>query len=365
VSAGTAVCGFYGRDNLGDEAILAGMCDALAEARPDEQVLVLSADPAGTSADHGVPATHYLASAAVRRGVRRQAALSRALLSRDRFVLGGGDLIRDSPTQEVVRAWLDPLQAAQRLRRRTAVVGISVGDLFKPESRERVRRALDQVDFVVTREETSRQRLLDLDVQTSVEVAPDLALRVATPVPRQPDPGRAPRVLVSVRGLADRAGGEASREHEQAMVQLARTLDALHEQGAAIELVPLRSKAHALQPVDDDYVVSLELAHRATHGHRFHVHRHVPTVGDLRLLFAGADLVMGMRLHAVIIATGMRVPFLALSYDAKVTQFCTDVGLDGDCQPLAELSAAGMLRAAEAVLARRVDDPGTARPRGR
>jgi len=351
MSAGTAVCGFYGRDNLGDEAILAGLCGALAEARPSESALALTVAPQRTREQHGVATAYYQASATARRGLRRQAGLVRALGSRRGFILGGGDLLRDSPTQEVVGAWLEPLRTAQLMRRRTAVVGISVGDLHRPASLEAVRKTLDGVSFVITREQESRRRLLALDVQVSVDVAPDLALRLFKPRPPRAASTAAPRVLVSVRGLADRSGAETSAAHAGALAALASCLDALSAEGAAIELVPLRSRRDGYQPVDDDYVASLELARLATRGRHFLVHRHVDGVAELRDLLAGADLVLGMRLHSVIMAAGLRVPVLALAYDRKVTQFCDEVGLGEDCHDLDGLSAEALLAVARQKLA--------------
>ncbi|NAZ86823.1 polysaccharide pyruvyl transferase family protein [Kineococcus indalonis] len=357
MTAGTAVCGFYGRANLGDEAILAGLCDALERARPGERVLALSADPAGTRRQHGVDAAYLRVAAErpsrfgqVRAGVRR-ARLAEALLSREGFVLGGGDLLRDSPTQEVVQGWLGPLRLAQSLRRRTAVAGISVGELWKRSSEDAVRRALDGAAFVVTRDEPSTERLRALDVQAPLDTAPDLALRVFPPDDGSSlSAGGPPRVLVSVRGLADRADAAASGRHERASGELAAALDALAREGAQVELVPFRSLPGQLQPVDDDYVASLELAHRAREGHRFVVHRHVADVASLRELLRGASLVVGMRLHSVIMAVGMQVPVLAVSYDRKVSNFCREVGLEGSCWETGELDGELLAAAARRAL---------------
>ena len=41
---------------------------------------------------------------------------------------------------------------------------------------------------------------------------------------------------------------------------------------------------------------------------------------------AGADAVLGMRLHAVVMAAAAGVPFVALSYDPKVAGFADQVG---------------------------------------
>ncbi|PRY12952.1 polysaccharide pyruvyl transferase family protein [Kineococcus rhizosphaerae] len=355
---GTTVCGFFGHHNLGDEAILAGLCDALDAARPGERTLALTADPRGTRRDFGIDTAYFRPAAprSSRLPSARPAAeglrLVETLRSRDGFLLGGGDLLRDSPTQEVVGRWLKPLRWAQRLGRRTAVVGVSVGDLWKRSSEDALRRALDGTSFVVTRDVPSTERLRALDLQVPVETAPDLALRVFTPDDggSLADPA-APRVLVSVRGLADRGDAAASAAHEHALRTLAEVLDGLVDDGARVELVPFRSLPGQFQPVDDDYVASLELAHRARNGHRFTVHRDVPTVDALRDLLRGARLVVGMRLHSVIMAVGLQIPVLAISYDRKVRNFCHEVGLSEACWDSADVEASVLGRAARAALA--------------
>lgn len=329
MSAGATICGFYGRNNLGDEAILGGMVDLLAKTRPGEAPLVLTDDPSASRAAHGIDAV----STRISRGPRQllRANLTRAVLGRRDFILGGGDLLRDSPHQDVVGPWLSHLERAQRLRRRSAVIGISVGDLWRPRSLERIRSTLSRASFVITRDEPSAERLREVGVEAEITVGPDLALRL---FPRRPVAAQQPggqRIVVCVRGLADRADERSGAAHQHALHELAAALDVLSADGADVHLIPLRSVAGRLQPIDDDYVAGLELAHLAVRGHTFTVHRHVPSVAALRDILGTADLVIGMRLHSIIMAVGLGIPAIALAYDPKVTQFCAEVGIESYC----------------------------------
>ena len=54
-----------------------------------------------------------------------------------------------------------------------------------------------------------------------------------------------------------------------------------------------------------------------------------PTIGSLERLLssvAGCDMMVGMRLHALILAAAAGVPSVALAYDPKVTAFMASCG---------------------------------------
>src|SRR5207302_8540759 len=79
--------GYYGFNNLGDEAVLAATVDALRARRPDVEIAVLSAAPAATGrlfAVEGVP----------RAGLR---ALVRVLRRCARFLRAGGSRLPRVP----------------------------------------------------------------------------------------------------------------------------------------------------------------------------------------------------------------------------------------------------------------------------
>ncbi|WP_380083120.1 polysaccharide pyruvyl transferase family protein [Deinococcus lacus] len=61
---------------------------------------------------------------------------------------------------------------------------------------------------------------------------------------------------------------------------------------------------------------------------------------------AASDFVVGVRLHALILAAAAGVPFAGLSYDPKVSGFCTDcrapaLGVEPDPQELLRLVRSG------------------------
>ncbi|MEB3209827.1 MAG: polysaccharide pyruvyl transferase family protein, partial [Leptolyngbyaceae bacterium] len=78
-----ALCGYYGMDNAGDEALLASLLQMLpSHVTP----VVLSGNPSQTRAQYGITACN-------RRSLR---AVTRTLQSCDAFIWGGGSLMQDA-----------------------------------------------------------------------------------------------------------------------------------------------------------------------------------------------------------------------------------------------------------------------------
>src|SRR5262249_3273949 len=133
--------GYYGFDNLGDEAVLAATVAGIRQMRPAAGIVVLSADPHGTARTLGVEA-----------GARaRPGDVAGALRGCDVFLSGGGSLFQDATSWRSPWYYLGVLGLAQRLARRTAVYAQGIGPLSGRAVRLAARRLLNAVDLVIVR----------------------------------------------------------------------------------------------------------------------------------------------------------------------------------------------------------------------
>ncbi|ACO44839.1 polysaccharide pyruvyl transferase CsaB [Deinococcus deserti] len=274
------VSGYYGFGNTGDEAIALAISREL-RAR-GVAPLLLSNTPAETA-----QFAHSEAAARM-----NPLALLRALLRSQVLLSGGGGLLQDKTSARTLTYYLGVIRLAQLLGRRVVVFNQSVGPL-SPEGGRKVQAALKGARVIV-RDRGSLETLRQLGITGELGGDPALLL--------SPSPGlvRDQRtVIVAPRGDVTDATTTLRdvvaelRTHGRRVVALSFMPDhddtAAHSLGAD-EVLSTRDPQVALDAI------------------------------------AQAGFVIGVRLHAVILAAAAGVPFAGIAYDPKVLGFCQDAG---------------------------------------
>jgi polysaccharide pyruvyl transferase WcaK-like protein len=208
---------------------------------------------------------------------------------------------------------------AQQRHVRTACIGQSIGPLRGRWVRALTRRALERVEVIATRDHHSAGVLRGLGVQHDVAVTGDLAFLLPRPsaedsailwrlagLVESPRPAAA-LVLRRLPGAADRGWAAA----------------AAHPVLAACRGLGLRPVLVPMQP-PDDLALAEEIASQAPD---VEVVRAKLTARQTLSLLAGFDVVVAMRLHALIFAAIGRVPLVGVSYDPKVDGLLGELGL--------------------------------------
>jgi polysaccharide pyruvyl transferase CsaB len=347
------ISGWYGNGNVGDEALLAGMLRALAGADRSIEPVVISDDPHRTVREHRVRARSRS-----RRGHRsRLLSEARALPRYDGLAIGGGGLIKDfgdSPGN--VHAWLRPGILAALMRKPASWYAIGVDDVRHEKSRAVVRRAAARARLITVRDAGSAEALHAMGVDREPVVTADPAVLTVAP---EASWRAQERPLVTVcprRWKSTGAGVDRPDLEERVLSELARALDLLVERhGARVRLLPFRSA-----PGDDDAEVCSRLAERMEHSEEVRV---LPVPESPRAageLVAGSQLVVGTRLHSLILAAAAAVPAFGLEYMPKVRFFAERVGAVRRTAGLEQAAAPGHLaRELESALEERA----TLRPR--
>jgi len=301
---GSVVCGYYGFANAGDEAVLAGLVHGLRAAGYTEPLSVLSADTAYTEREHGVSAITRTHLQAVWRALRRHRVL----------VLGGGSLLQDVTSARSIVYYLGMHALARRARCRVAWIGQGIGPLRRGWARRWTARAGTDADVVVVRDPTSAELLRALGVP-QVQIGADLSFLLPPAdiehgwqVLQEVGIGRDSALMA----LAPRRWGKARTEVGTLFADLVRF--AWHEWGVRTILLPLHAgqDREAVQQVSARAPDAIALLKPMS-------------VRDVQSVLACCQVVIGVRLHALMLSASSGVPALAVSYDPKVRAFWEQV----------------------------------------
>ena len=297
------ISGYYGFGNLGDEALLEVIVAQLRTRHPLLEIEVLAAEPALTEHALRVSATLRSDPSAVRRAIARA----------DVVVSGGGGLLQNATSLRSLFYYAGILRTAIRSGRKAMTFAQSIGPLDFI-GRRVVAEFCRGVSAATVRDARSARLLRSLLPGVDVRLTADPVFLYDPPVLQQSalaelglGPASDPLVVVCVRG--SRAFGDVATVVAEAADRLAL------EHGARIAFVPFGGAADA----DAATVVMRKCRCRPTL---------IPAgdLGTVAAIIAQARLVIGMRLHSLILAVRAGVPFLAVAYDPKVLGLCEDIG---------------------------------------
>ncbi len=301
------ISGYYGFGNAGDEAMLAAMIEVLTELNPAARITVISGNAADTRKRHGVKAVDRVNAPAI----------VRALAKSDLLISGGGSLLQDVTSERSLYYYLGIIYLAKRLGAKVMLYAQGIGPVNGSFAQSVMRRVGNQVDLITVRDEGSREELRRLQItKPAVHVTADPVLALH---PVDKHLGRTILLQHKVAGVSPLVGISArdwqGREnYQQALIDAAHRLQ--QEQGARIVLLPMQWP--------DDRAVSQRLAEQI--GGQVTVLEGDYTTSELMSIVGNLDLLIGIRLHALIFAAVMQVPLLGISYDPKIERFLATLG---------------------------------------
>ncbi len=295
-SSKTAIlCGYYGQDNIGDEALLMSLIQMLPEGI---QPVVLSANPQQTQASLNVSAIPN----------RSAFPILEALQNADYFIWGGGSLLQDVTRLRSPVYYAGLMALAQQRRIKTIAWAQGIGPLKSAFSRWLARKTLIGCDKISVRDRASLELLSTWGLSPLIAPDPVWALESASFPELWQLP--APRIAVTLRHHP-----QLTRPKIQALTQALQSLQKATD--TCILLVPFQPQDNALAEE-----MAKELAEP-----KAVIRGESPT--RLKRLFRGVEMAIGMRYHSLIMAASQECRCFALSYDPKISQFMTEFEIPG------------------------------------
>ncbi|WP_246218335.1 polysaccharide pyruvyl transferase CsaB [Litoribacterium kuwaitense] len=286
--------GYYGYDNMGDEAILYSIIQALRAQDPAIDITVLSNQPEETAKAYGVSAVNRW----------RIKDMMKSLKEADGFISGGGSLLQDATSNKTVPYYAGLMQMASWLGKPYAVYAQGIGPLSKKLGQRLTVSSMNKAAVVTVRDEGSLALLRSLGVNRSVDVVPDpvMALEPSDALPNWfHEQGESrPVITLSVRDWPS---------EEPYLQKMATSVERLaKEKGAAVALLPVHG--------EHDLKTSQALAEHLQSPYLMFPHD--ASLEEKLAMVRDSELLIGMRLHALIFAATSNTPFVAVSYDPKI-----------------------------------------------
>jgi polysaccharide pyruvyl transferase CsaB len=290
------VSGYYGFDNFGDEAILEIFTREWRARRPKDVIRVLSQAPAETArlGVEGVPRSST-------------AQIAKLLKETDVFISGGGGLLQSSTSLRSLLYYAGLIHEARGAHATTAIFAQGIGPLSFT-GRLIVGRTCADVDLAIVRDEASGELLRQLLPHVDVRVAADPVF-LASDSPAETAERRLAEEGITASGDLVAVVVRPSRTLDKIAGDISRLIDTLsNTHGAQIVVVPFQ------RPADVEAAVSIIRRCRTAPvllGGGY-------DLGTMTALFKRCAAVVGMRLHSLILAARLEVPFVAVPYDPKI-----------------------------------------------
>ena len=310
---GIVICGAYGRGNEGDEAILKAILTELRSIDPDMPLWVMTRKPRLTRLAHRVGAVYTFHIPAFLRRMAR----SRL------YVNGGGSLIQDVTSRRSLWFYLFTLSAARRMGCKVMMYGCGIGPVQYAGNRRRATRVINRsVDVITLRDRSSLEELRNMGI-----TRPEITL-AADPTVILP---AAPRPVAD--GLLENAGLRPSEGQkylgitvrpwpgfDQAAPIFADAADYAYQTCGLIPVfIPIEARL--------DVAAARQVTEQMRQAPRV-VLSACASAENAIALFSRMDVVLSMRLHALVFAAGHGVPLIGAVYDPKVSSFLDAAGQD-------------------------------------
>ncbi|SHH20241.1 polysaccharide pyruvyl transferase CsaB [Anaerosphaera aminiphila DSM 21120] len=302
------VSGYYGYNNIGDEAILKGLVDGIS-SKCDADIVVLSKNPDWTSFKYNVKSVNRSNIFEIIKEVR----------DCDMILSGGGSLLQDVTSKKSILYYLAILRLGLLYKKKTFIYSQGIGPITLKRNRYLTKKILNKVDFINVRDSQSARELNELGVNREVLVTTDTVFGINKP---SKDEGK-----LILEGL-----GVKEEKLNIAFTIMnwknygSRTIEEIKK---SIEILLGREDVNVIL-IPFFYHLDLEVERKIYNSLRekyeniylveeyLHVESYLSLVGNI-------DIMVSMRLHGLVFGTLMGAYPIGISYDPKIDGFMKEL----------------------------------------
>ena len=301
------ISGYYGSGNGGDEAMLYAILAGLREKDSELNIVVISSNPEETAKKHNVKSVFWL----------DYFSIFRELLNANLLISGGGSLLQNVTSGKSLYYYLSVIAIAEFLKVPVMLYAQGIGPIHGKYAKKIMKYVGNKASVITVRDEGSIAELESLSItKPTIECTADPVLALTV---KNKNIGEEILTKANV-DMEKRKIGIAVREWKNLKLYkeaLAESADILRRDlNAEIVYIPMQAKedvfaAREVSALSKEGGVILEGPYNTE---------------ELLSIIASLDLIIGIRLHALIFAAVANVPMVGLSYDPKVGRFMKSIG---------------------------------------
>lgn len=303
------ISGYYGFNNAGDEAMLYAILRSLRALYPKADITVISGKPDETAKTfnvHGIPRFGGFS-------------ILKSLLRCDLLISGGGSLLQDVTSSRSLLYYLSIIGAGVFLRKKVFLYGQGIGPLHRKWVCRLLSFVLSHVDAITVRDQKSNDFLQRLGVSAPVYTTADSVLSL-------------PKVDIDKgKDILRRAGVPEEKQVVGISVRSwlgeEKWISEFHDYIERVSRDPNIAVVFIPMQYPEDQKIG-DAVCRGLSKKNIYFLESSYNAPELMSIIGSLDLLVGMRLHALIFAALMHVPLLGISYDPKIDNFLSDIGTD-------------------------------------
>lgn len=304
------ISGYYGFDNSGDDAILKSMIDDIKFLDKDLDIVILSKNPKKTEKIYGTKSINRFNILKIIKEIK----------TCDLLISGGGSLLQDVTSNRSLWYYLFIMKLSDLFKKPYMVFANGIGPLNSNFNRKITKNILEKAAFITLRDEDSAIFLEKLKLENpNLKVTADPAFRLKA------------ESLNKVRQVFEEENIPFEKELIGISVRRWNKDDALikvlvdlidyieREYDKGILFIPMH------HPSDLEFAKSIR---NQSSGKSVYVLEGNYSPQMFMGIISQVELLIGMRLHALIYAASQGIPLLGLSYDPKVVSLMDSLDID-------------------------------------
>ncbi|YCA43500.1 polysaccharide pyruvyl transferase family protein [Bacillus sp. JZ8] len=316
------IIGNYGHDNNGDEAILSGILTQLNTLGIRKgEIVIFSNNPSNTESRYNIKAVPLLHKKgnfilSVLHTVKQSFKIMKDL---DLLIIGGGGLLMDMYKRDA------PLYSTLGLlgyyaKCRIVIYGVGAGPITTKAGKFFIKTLANKADSISVRDVKSKELLKAIGIRKEIDIIGDPAFAIE-PVQKRSKTNELKKVAVTaVPYFSKQYWPQRDDNKYEAYVKgMAQNLDELIEKkGATITFFSTK--------YPQDVEVTREIYDMMTYKQSVRLKDENLHPDEIVKLCAEQDLIIGTRLHSLILSVVASTPVLGVGYHHKVEHFLQALG---------------------------------------